>query len=181
MHPRHMRSGPRYFSVRPDDIVEDEVGHWAQHYFNWQFETTLAMGRLVYSGMLDKYPNLKIVTHHCGGFVPYQANRISAILERNEMRSGLKPSRYFRKRPVDYYKMLYGDTACYGNTSALMCGFAFFGADHILFGTDMPWDSQDGQRLIRDTIQSVKEMDISKGDKKKIFEDNARNLFRLPI
>lgn len=149
--------------------------------FNWPFETTIAMGRIVFSGMLEKYPNLKIITHHCGGFVPCQAERISGGIEGSEMRWGYGPSRYFTKKPVDYYKMLYGDTACYGNTSALMCGHTFFGTDHMLFGTDMPWDSQGGFRLVRDTIRSVEEMDISEKDRGKIFEENAKKLFRLPI
>jgi aminocarboxymuconate-semialdehyde decarboxylase len=73
IHPRAMTSGSRTFNAN----VVDKVGLLAQKPFNWPFETTIAMGRLVWSGMLEKYPNLKIVTHHCGGLTPYQANRIS--------------------------------------------------------------------------------------------------------
>jgi aminocarboxymuconate-semialdehyde decarboxylase len=62
-----------------------------------------------------------------------------------------------------------------------MCGYAFFGADHILFGTDMPYESQFGERFTRDTIRSIENMDISKEDKIKIFEGNAKKLFRLPV
>jgi predicted TIM-barrel fold metal-dependent hydrolase len=179
MHPRFIQSGPRAFRFERDDVV----ARWSEMYFYWPHETAVAMGRIVFSGMLDKYPNLKIITHHCGGVVPYQANRITGAFERAEMREGASEwlTPYLSKKPVDYYKMMYGDTACYGNTSALMCGYAFFGADHMLFGTDMPWDSQGGLRYVRETIRSVEEMDITKEQRKKIFEDNAKELFRLPI
>jgi len=180
IHPRHIKDGPRAFP-KPEEEAKDEVGRWARHFFNWPFETTITMGRIVYSGMLDKYPKLKFITHHCGGLLPYQAYRISGSTEHNEMRTGFRFSRYFTRKPIDYYKMLYGDTACYGNTASLMCGYDFFGADHVLFGTDMPWDSQGGDRYMRETIRSVEEMVIPDEDKKKIFEDNARKLFRLPI
>jgi predicted TIM-barrel fold metal-dependent hydrolase len=61
-----------------------------------------------------------------------------------------------------------------------MCGYAFFGADHMPFGTDMPYDNQLGNRHTRHTILAIKQMDIPDSEKK-IFEDNARRLFRLPI
>jgi predicted TIM-barrel fold metal-dependent hydrolase len=61
-----------------------------------------------------------------------------------------------------------------------MCGYGFCGADHMLFATDMPFDSQLGDRYIRQTIESIEQMDIGDLEKKKIFEDNARSLLRLP-
>jgi predicted TIM-barrel fold metal-dependent hydrolase len=172
MHPRNMQSGPRTFSWNTIDGM-------AQSHFNWPYETTIAMGCIVLSGMLNKYPNLKIITHHCGGFVPYQANRIARMQE--SLTYSQTASMGFNKNLVEYYKMFYGDTACWGNTPALMCGYAFFGADHILFGTDMPFGTRGGDAFVRDTILSVEEMAIPEEDKKKIFEANARKLFRIPI
>jgi aminocarboxymuconate-semialdehyde decarboxylase len=77
--------------------------------------------------------------------------------------------------------MFYGDTATNGSTPALMCGYAFFGADHMLFGTDFPYDAQLGDIFIRQGIAAIEQMDIPGPEKKKIFEDNARELFRLPL
>ena len=82
---------------------------------------------------------------------------------------------------MEYYQDIYADTAIAGNTSALMCAYDFFGPDHLLFGTDMPMDSQMGFRLPRDIIDAIVAMAIPEGDKKKIFEDNAKLLLRLPI
>ena len=143
--------------------------------FGWPYDTTVAMTRLVFSGVFEKYPNLKIITHHCGAMVPYFAERMQS------MSRDIRDGQYITKHPIDSYRMFYGDTVVNGSTPALMCGYAFFGADHILFGTDMPYDNQLGDRITRDTILSVKQMDIPDSDKKKIFEDNARHLLRLPI
>ena len=85
------------------------------------------------------------------------------------------------RRPIDYYRMFYVDTAVSGSTAALMCGYAFFGADHMLFGTDFPYDAELGDIFLRQGIRAVEQMDIPEADKKKIFEENARDLFRLSI
>jgi aminocarboxymuconate-semialdehyde decarboxylase len=62
-----------------------------------------------------------------------------------------------------------------------MCAHSFFGPDRILFGTDSPFDSQLGDYGTRRTIEAIEQMAISEENKKKIFEDNARKLLRLPV
>lgn len=85
------------------------------------------------------------------------------------------------RAPIDYFKMFYSDTAIHGNTPALMCGYNFYGADHLLFGADMPLgDRQFGYRSYRQTINAIEEMDITDHDKEQIFVNNARKLLRLP-
>ena len=138
------------------------------------------MARLVYDGILESYPNLKVITHHWGGVLPFLIGRIRKFFHTVEMRLKTWDSPLTR-HPLDYFHMFYADTAVEGNTSAFMCGYDFFGANHILFGTDMPFDFQLGEFNIREAIRSVEEMDISDSEKKKIFEDNARKLLRLPI
>ena len=144
--------------------------------FGWPYETTMAMTRLVFSGVLESYPELKMITHHCGAMVPYFAERIAMENDIYGMRMGFK---YEENLTLDYYRKFYGDTAVSGSIAALTCGYAFLGADHILFGTDMPFDSQLGDRATGRTILSIKHMDIPESEKKKIFEDNARRLFRF--
>jgi len=131
--------------------------------------------------VFEKYPNLKILTHHCGGMVPYLAERIVGSYDHAEMLRGARYKQNLTRQPIDYFKMFYNDTAIYGNTPGLMCGYAFCGADHLLFGTDFPYDSQFGERYTRQTIEAVNNMQITDAEKKAIFEDNARRLFRLPI
>ena len=183
IHPRYMRNGPRAFGSDVASSKKDNVDWLAQKPFLWPYETTVAMGHFVWSGMLEKYPNLKIITHHCGGLTPYQANRIwqhQSVGERDMYREQ-NSSWHFSKRPYDYYKMMYGDTAVWGNTSILMCGYDFFGVDHMLFGTDMPFGGETGAFYVRETINSIEKMAIPEVEKRKIFEDNPRQLFHLPV
>jgi len=151
------------------------------HVFGWPYETAAAMARLVFSGILEKYPILKFITHHCGSMVPYFEQRIIGAYDHAEMLRGAKYKQGLTKPPIDYFKMFYFDTAIYGSTPGLMCAHAFCGVDHLLFATDFPYDSQLGERYIRQTIQSIEQMDISVLEKRKIFEENARKLLRLAI
>jgi aminocarboxymuconate-semialdehyde decarboxylase len=85
------------------------------------------------------------------------------------------------KTPIEYFKMFYADTAIYGNTSGLELVHSFFGPDNVLFATDFPFAGQYGERVPRQTINAIDAMNISDADKKKIYEDNARRIMRLPV
>jgi len=163
----------------PDYPTENKSKYLMNSIFGWPHETSLAMGRLVFSGILEDYPNLKFITHHCGGMVPYFSNRIIGQYDYFTLCLKSKWKRPLLKHPIEYFRMFYNDTAVYGNTDALMCGYNFFGSEHLLFGTDMPYDNENGIRFIRETIRSIEKMDISDSEKKNIFEDNARKLLSL--
>ena len=149
--------------------------------FGWVYETTVAMTRLVFSGVFDRWPHLKIVTHHCGAMVPYLKERIRSFFDVGEMRRKDEVPR-MRKAPIDYYKMFYNDTAIYGNPEGLECARAFSGVDRLLFAADFPLgDMEFGNRNYRQTINAIDEMNLSDEERKKIYEENARQLMRLPI
>jgi predicted TIM-barrel fold metal-dependent hydrolase len=159
----------------PDYLTEKDSRYLIFSLFGWPYDTTSAMARLVFSGILQKYPDLKILTHHCGGMVPFFSERIKQFTQ------GRLP-RVLRKDAIEYFKMFYADTAIYGNPDALLCGFKFFGKDHIVFGVDFPLgDIEHGARNYRQTINAIEEMGISEAEKKLIYEDNARKLMCLPI
>jgi len=146
----------------------------------WPYATALAMTRMVYGGVMERLPELKLVTHHCGGLIPYLAGRIDWNDDFNEMRMGHRDI-YLKDKAVNYYRRFFYDTAVNGNTAALMCGKAFAGIDQMVFGTDLPFDNQNGLRLIRDTIDSVEAMELSDEEKKRIYRDNVIKLMRLPL
>ena len=149
--------------------------------FGWPYETTAAMTRFVFSGILEKYPNLKIITHHCGGMIPYYTQRIHQHYGQASMRPSGSFLRVLSKAPLEYFKMFYNDTAIHGNTSALMCAYELCGADHLVFGADMPLgDYYFGARSYRQTINAIEAMNITDEEKKKIFVDNALSLLRIP-
>jgi len=166
-------------SSTPDYPTEKSSFHQIFSVFGWPYETTMAMTRLVFAGIFEKFPKIKFITHHCGGMIPYFADRIVVHYNNGLERLGQKDFPGMTKHPIEYFKMFYNDTALNGSTSGLMCAYHFFGEDRLLFGTDMPYDIENGGVSIRQTIGAIEDMDIPESSKKKIYEDNARNLMHL--
>ena len=166
-------------SSTPDYPVEKSSFHQIFSVFGWPYETTMAMTRLVFSGIFEKFPKIKFITHHCGGMIPYFADRIVVHYNNGLERLGQRNFPGLTKHPIEYFKMFYNDTALNGSTSGLMCAYHLFGEDHLIFGTDMPYDIENGGVSIRQTIGAIEGMDIPESSKKKIYEDNARNLMHL--
>jgi aminocarboxymuconate-semialdehyde decarboxylase len=145
--------------------------------FGWPYETAVAMSRIVFCGMLDRYPKLKIVTHHLGGMVPYFDGRVGpglAVLGQrtaDEDYSKVLPS---LKRPhLDYFRDFYGDTAMFGGAAGYPSGLAFFGAEHVVFATDAPLGP------IPETLAALKGQGLSPAEMEKIFNGNAKRLMRM--
>ncbi len=150
--------------------------------FGYPYETSAAMSRIVFSGLLDKFPNLKFITHHMGGIVPFQEGRVGAgwaqLGSRTSDEDYSKLLRSLKRPHEEYFKMFYGDTALFGGRAGTVCGVDYFGADHVVFATDMPFDPQPGQ-FIRDTIRVIDSLDISEEDRSKIYFRNAQKLLKL--
>jgi aminocarboxymuconate-semialdehyde decarboxylase len=148
--------------------------------FGWPYDTSVAMVRMVFNGLLDRYPNLKIITHHLGGMIPFYDGRIGPGLQvlgsrtSDEDYSNILPS---LKRPhLDYMHDFYGDTALFGGgIQAVRCGLEFFGADHVVFATDTPLGP------IAPTIDTIRRLDIADGDRRKIFAGNAQRLLKMNL
>jgi len=166
-------------SSTPDYPTENSSFHQIFSIFGWPYETTLAMTRLVFAGIFEKFPTVKFITHHCGGMIPYFADRIIVHYNNGLERLGQKFFPGLTKHPIEYFKMFYNDTALNGSTPGLMCAYDFFGEDHLLFGSDMPYDVGNGAIAIRQTIEAIEGMNIPESSKKKIYEGNARNLLHL--
>lgn len=136
--------------------------------FGWPFDTTQAVWRMITGGILDRFPTLKVVTHHLGAMLPYFSRRA------NSYTASLK-----RKNLSEYWYQIYGDTAIDGTFEALLCGYAFFGSDRVVFGTDYPFGSESGETFVKDNLTSVKQMPISQGEKEKILSENAKRILKL--
>jgi uncharacterized protein len=149
----------------------------------WPHDTTVAMARIVFSGMLEKLPDLKIITHHLGGTSPYLAGRLGPLWDQlgartsDENYEALLKS--MAKRPLAYFQMFYGDTVVGGFTPALRCGVDFFGPDRVLFASDCPFDPEGGPMFIRENMRAVEELGLAREEQQRIFSRNAVELFRL--
>jgi aminocarboxymuconate-semialdehyde decarboxylase len=176
---------PVYLHPMREATVADYPGEEMSKYrvwtnIGWPYATGLAMTRLVYGGVMEKFPQLRVITHHCGGIIPFVIGRLDWSYDFNEMRMGYRDV-YLKDKPIQYYRQFYYDTAVNGNTPALQCGLSLAGIDHMVFATDLPFDTQNGLRLIRDTINSVEAMALSEADKQKIYYANAVRILRLPF
>ena len=169
---------PARGATHPDYPTEDRSRYELWWVFGWPYETAIFMSRLIFAGVLDRHPGLRILTHHGGGMVPHFAGRIGPGLDQLGARSPEEDLTKLglQKRPYDYYRMFYGDTALFGAEHALRCAIDFFGVDHILFGTDMPFDPEKGPQFIRETIANLEALELSAVDRKAIYEDNARRV-----
>jgi len=142
--------------------------------FAWPYETTLAMARLVFGGIMEKFPNLKFIAHHCGGMLPFFSKRAIFVGRTAQAEEGVR----LIKPPLEYFKKFYADTVLGGDTPALMCGYAFFGAGQMLFGSDYPYPGDTG---LEEVIKSVEIMNVTQDEKAKIFSGNARRILNLPL
>ena len=137
------------------------------------------MIRLVFAGVFDRFPGIKFITHHCGGMIPFFADRLIVHYNNGLQRLGAPYFPGLTKHPIDYLRMFYADTALDGGASALRCGIDFFGEDHMLFGTDVPYDVENGNLSIKLTVDAVEAMGLPNATLTKIYEGNARSLLHL--
>jgi aminocarboxymuconate-semialdehyde decarboxylase len=169
---------PARTASMPDYATEKKSRFEMWWCFGWPYETSVAMARMVFCGLLDRHPKLKIITHHLGGMIPYYDGRMGAGMEvlgartSDEDYSQVLPS---LKRPhMDYMHDFYGDTAMFGGGAhAIRCGLEFFGAGHVVFATDAPLGP------IAPTIKTVKALALAPADERKIFCGNAETLLNM--
>lgn len=126
-------------------------------------EVSTAAMRLVFSGMLQRHPQLKIIMSHTGGALPYQAGR----MDKNGGKAGLP------KPPSHYLRQMFTDTVS-PHMIGIKFAIEFYGIDHVMYGTDYPcWDPATALRLID-------EIGLSEADQRKLFVNNARRILDLP-
>ena len=149
----------------------------------WPYETGVTLARLVFSGIMDRYPDLKVIAHHLGGVIPYLEGRVAHSFDQLGARTSDEDYgavlRGLKKRPYDYFKDFYGDTAVEGARAATVCGIDFFTPDHVLFASDCPFDKEKGPGYIRDTIKVIDSLGLAPADKEKICWRNAERMFGL--
>lgn len=147
---------------------QSERTPYTLHFIN---EETIAVYNLVNSDVLTDFPTLKIVVSHGGGAIPYQLGRFEA----SSLNSGRRFSEGMRR--------LYYDTVLY-TEGALRLLIETVGVDRCLFGAECPGvgsKALPGESRTMDDIKPIIETFawLSAAEKKMIFEDNARRVFKL--
>jgi predicted TIM-barrel fold metal-dependent hydrolase len=154
---------------------------WSQQYlldkiFGWPFDTTIAMARLVFSGIMEEFPNLNIVVHHMGGMVPYFSERIKGFHGSSYMpRGNFVP---LKKDPLVYFRRFYGDSVLNGAVHAFECGYKFFGPRHSVFATDYPFGPKEGVDWTAGALRQMRAIDIPQKEKELILSGNLMRIIK---
>lgn len=158
--------------IHPSDVLglHDRLkDYYLNNFIGNPLDTTIAAACLIFGGVMDRFPKLKVLLAHMGGYTPWIRGRWEhGYGERGE------PKVNGAKNPEAYIGRLYYDTIIH-NADCFAFGVQTLGADHVLYGTDYPYDM--GYLGPAKEIPGISQ--ISKKDQEKIFSGNARGLYKL--
>ena len=155
---------------------------WASEYmehrlFGWPFDTTLALSRLVFTGVTSRY-DFDLIAHHGGGMVPFYGRRIDMFY-----RTRLAyPENYdvelptFDPSPVDHFRRFAADTALDGSTAALHCARSFFDDGRLVFGSDYPFGPGRGRAKVESMIEAIDRAGLLEAIQERLYAENLREL-----
>ena len=144
-------------------------GMWAA--LGWPYEMGLFSGRMVASGVLDRYPGLRFYLHHSGGMTPTFSRRVNASWLELQADAPEEAAAYAAlQQPVaDYFKRFYADTS--GQTlTAMQAALSFFGPEHLLLGSDAPFGSLTAH------LATVRQLGLSDAHRELLLGGNARRV-----
>lgn len=146
--------------------VEAMTEYWLMPLIGFTFDTTLAAAKLVFSGVVEKFPGIRWVLAHLGGAIPYLAERLDrGYFAFKECRE------HISKPPSEYLKEFYYDTVNF-DLKALKLAIDFAGADHLVAGSDYPHQIGSLEKM----VDSIEKLNISSGEKAGIYGENASHL-----
>jgi uncharacterized protein len=171
---------PARTASMPDYTAEHKSRFEMWWCFGWPYETTVAMARLVFAGVFDRHPKLKIITHHLGGgMIPYFDGRIGPgmdVLGSRTIDEDYSKVLSSLERPhLDYFRDFYADTAMFGGKYGMPCGLEFFGADQVVFATDAPLGP------IAKTLAVIDDLGLDAATRNKIMVGNAERLMNMRL
>ena len=132
------------------------------------FDTTICIGKLMTSGVLQRFPELKLIFAHFGGVMPFIKERFDSIYKMLRVRDIVKD---LFALPSEYLKQIYVDTSGATSYSALMCTLEMAGAEHTLWGSDYP-----GNPDISASIDAIEALNIPASEKAKILGINIEHI-----
>jgi aminocarboxymuconate-semialdehyde decarboxylase len=149
--------------------VEAMKDYWLMPLVGFPLDTTLAAASLVFSGVVNRFPNIKWALGHLGGAIPYLVERLDRGFHAfSECRKNID------RPPSTYLREFYYDSVNF-DVHALQLAIDFAGADHILAGSDYPHQIGSLEKM----FDSIAALDISEGDREKIRGRNAARLLSL--
>jgi aminocarboxymuconate-semialdehyde decarboxylase len=150
-------------------VAPDRLGkYFLSNSLGNPFDTTIAAASMIYGGVCDRFPELKVLLVHAGGFLPWIIGR----LEQSHRHAPAGKGKMARP-PMEYLKWFFYDTIIF-HPPMLKFLVDVVGADRVVLGSDDPFDMQDF-----DMTKIVKAAGLSAADQSKILETNPRTLFGI--
>lgn len=149
--------------------VEAMTEYWLMPLVGFTFDTTLTAAKLVFSGVVEKFPNIRWKLSHLGGAIPYLAERLDrGYVAFKECRKNIS------RPPSEFLKDFYYDTVNF-DVNALQLALNFAGADHLVAGSDYPHQIGSLEKM----IESIDNLNISQEEKAGIYGKNSMKLLGL--
>jgi aminocarboxymuconate-semialdehyde decarboxylase len=149
--------------------VEAMTEYWLMPLIGFTFDTTLAAAKLVFSGVVERFPKIRWVLGHLGGAIPYLAERLDRGYHAFE---GCR--RNINRPPSEYLKNFYYDTVNF-DPKALELAIEFAGVEHIIAGSDYPHQIGSLEKMVK----SIEALEISEDSKGRISGGNTKELLGL--
>jgi aminocarboxymuconate-semialdehyde decarboxylase len=155
---------PDQRAIAGADRLED---FYLQNLVGLPMDSTIAAARLIFGGVLERHPDLRFGLVHGGGFSPFQIGRWDHGWS---VRS--EPKEHIDEPASTYYRQLYFDTLTHDRSSLLLLGERV-GWDHVMLGTDFPFDMAED-----DPVTRVEEADLDPADLRRVLEETAQEFLR---
>jgi predicted TIM-barrel fold metal-dependent hydrolase len=167
------------------DFAGDEdskYGLWLS--LGWPYEMAMFMARIVIAGVLERYPKLRILTHHGGGMIPTFGQRVGPnqiAFQGPEHQSELDAFAKLSKPPLEYFKQFYADTTVGGVARTIRASVEFFGVEHVMFGSDWPFGPQTEAASIPPTLSAIGQLDLLPDEVTSVLSGNALRVLGLTV
>jgi aminocarboxymuconate-semialdehyde decarboxylase len=171
LHPARGRTHADYAAERDSKyLVWQTIG--------WPYESSAATMRLVFGGIMQDHPELRILVHHTVAMIPFLHGRLQSMFDMFAEDLRIETGGRLTQPPLEYFKRFYGDLGAF-SAGAVNVARDFLGADHLLFGSDAPFDATGGVSSIRASIDSVRHSTCTEAEKQAIFTTNVERFFNL--
>lgn len=158
VHPQHVVGAERMKDYNLANLIGNPT------------ETSLAFARCIFGGVLERFPRLKFLLAHAGGFLPYTWGRLDRGFQIQDSATSK-----ISKTPAEYMKVLYFDTIAHIRM-ALEYLIENFGADHVLLGSDYPYDMGEPE-----PVESLRRLRISNEQQEQISSTNSYRLLGIEL
>lgn len=172
LHPARSASYPEFEGEQASKYQFFQV-------YSWLLDTTLAMHRIVFSGVFERHPALKLVAHHAGALVPLFSGRVDIGMRFFEANAGVDYDAKVKPPYEKHYAKFFVDTATQSfNPRVLQLAVDFFGVERVLFGSDAPMDAQGGREMGRNADAGVAELQLTTAQREAVYSGNIARLLR---